>query len=89
LAILIIPFVYALLAKSKKVFILLILFTTQILYSIYVGGDAWEFFGGANRYVAIAMPLFFISLISAIYAVKKIVKKQFPTDTGKYSIVEI
>jgi len=32
----------------------------QIAYSIWVGGDAWEWWGGANRYVAIVMPLFFI-----------------------------
>jgi hypothetical protein len=32
----------------------------QIIYSIYVGGDAWEFWGGSNRYVSVAMPLFFV-----------------------------
>ncbi len=32
----------------------------QILYSIWVGGDAWEWWGGSNRYISIAMPLFFI-----------------------------
>lgn len=33
---------------------------TQVVYSLYVGGDAWEWWGGSNRYVSIAMPLFFI-----------------------------
>jgi hypothetical protein len=89
LAILVIPFVYVFLAKNKKAFILVILFTTQILYSIYVGGDAWEFFGGANRYIAIAMPLFFVCLISAVYAVRKIVMKENSIYAGKYSSVEI
>lgn len=32
----------------------------QLLYSIYVGGDAWEWWGGCNRYVAAVMPLFMI-----------------------------
>jgi hypothetical protein len=32
----------------------------QLAYSIYVGGDAWESWGGANRYICIAMPAFFI-----------------------------
>jgi hypothetical protein len=29
----------------------------QLAYSAYVGGDAWEFMGYANRYVALALPL--------------------------------
>jgi hypothetical protein len=29
-------------------------------YSVYVGGDAWENHGGANRYIALAMPVFFV-----------------------------
>lgn len=32
----------------------------QLAYSIWVGGDAWEWYGGSNRYVSIAMPLVFI-----------------------------
>ena len=35
-------------------------FLSQVAYSIYVGGDAWEHVGGANRFVAAVMPLFFI-----------------------------
>lgn len=31
-------------------------------YSIWVGGDAWESYGGANRYIAQVMPLFMILL---------------------------
>lgn len=38
----------------------------QLLYSIYVGGDAWEWWGGCNRYVAVAMPLFMILTARAI-----------------------
>ena len=32
----------------------------QVLYSIWVGGDAWEWWRGSNRYISIAMPLFLI-----------------------------
>lgn len=32
----------------------------QFAYSIYVGGDAWEWFGGANRYISVGIPMFFI-----------------------------
>ncbi len=38
------------------------MFLAQSAYSIYVGGDAWEWFGIANRYVSIVMPLFLVLL---------------------------
>lgn len=38
------------------------LFIAQMLYSIYVGGDAWEHYGGTNRYLSAAMPLWFVLL---------------------------
>ena len=34
----------------------------QLAYSVYVGGDAWEHHGGANRFICIVMPLFFCLL---------------------------
>ena len=40
--------------------LLLVALTTQILYSIYVGGDAWEEWGGANRYIVLVMPACFV-----------------------------
>jgi hypothetical protein len=33
-----------------------LLFFGQLAYSVWVGGDAWEEWGGANRYVCVAMP---------------------------------
>ena len=38
----------------------------QLAYSVWVGGDAWEWWGGSNRYVSIAMPLFFIFVSPAL-----------------------
>lgn len=60
----VLPFVYSMLyAKNKKVWFLLYLFLIQFFYSIYVGGDAWEWWGHlANRYICIVIPLFFIVL---------------------------
>jgi hypothetical protein len=43
-----------------KVALLTLMLAAQISYSVYVGGDAWENHGGANRYIVIAMPLYFI-----------------------------
>lgn len=45
--------------------LLLAIFGTQVLYSISIGGDAWEWWGGSNRFIAIAMPLFFICAADA------------------------
>jgi hypothetical protein len=32
----------------------------QVFYSIWVGGDAWESWGGSNRYISIVMPMYFV-----------------------------
>jgi hypothetical protein len=47
--------------RNWKVTLLALVLTGQIAYSVYVGGDAWENHGGANRYIVIAMPLFFVA----------------------------
>src|SRR5437868_14879996 len=38
-----------------------------MLYSVYVGGEVWEYWGGSNRYITIAMPGFFILLSYALF----------------------
>jgi arabinofuranosyltransferase len=43
----------------------------QMAYSVFVGGDAWEDHGGANRYIVIAMPLFFASLVVSVEALRQ------------------
>ncbi len=45
--------------RDWNVTLILAIIAGQLVYSVYVGGDAWEEHGGANRYIAIAMPLFF------------------------------
>lgn len=50
----------------QKTFLLLVwIFLTQVLYHIYVGGDAWESWG--SRYITIVMPIFFLLLCTGIY----------------------
>jgi hypothetical protein len=56
--------------RDWKVTLPLAVLLGQLLYSVYVGGDAWEEHGGANRYIAIAMPLFFCSLVIALDALR-------------------
>lgn len=43
----------------------LAVFVAQLGYSAAAGGDAWERWGGANRFVSIAMPLLF-ALVAAV-----------------------
>ncbi|HEX5724534.1 MAG TPA: hypothetical protein VFX98_03660 [Longimicrobiaceae bacterium] len=53
----------------RGVRLLLALFAAQVVYSVYVGGDAWEWWGGANRYIVVAMPLYFVLLAMALRGV--------------------
>lgn len=46
--------------------LLLCVLGAQCLYSIWVGGDAWERWGGANRFICVVMPVFFILLGLAV-----------------------
>jgi len=63
------PLVLLALRPDRYVALLLAVFAGQLAYSAYVGGDAWEWWGGANRYVAVAMPLFFVLLCTAVDAI--------------------
>lgn len=56
-----VPFALLVLRRGdKSLGLLLWVFVGQLGYSVYVGGDAWESWGGANRYVCVAMPCFFV-----------------------------
>jgi hypothetical protein len=57
--------------RDWTVTLLLAVILGQLAYSVYVGGDAWEEHGGANRYIAIAMPLFFASLVITVDALRQ------------------
>jgi hypothetical protein len=45
---------------SPPIALLLALFAGQCAYSVYVGGDAWEWFRYANRYIAPSVPALLI-----------------------------
>ncbi len=51
---------------DKTTWLLFVLLAGQAAYSIYVGGDAWEHKGGANRFIALAMPLFFLLFVQVV-----------------------
>ena len=53
--------------RDRRIWLLLWTLAGQIAYSVYVGGDAWEYWGGANRYISIAMPGFFVLCSYALF----------------------
>ena len=61
-----IPFTVLLLRPDRNTGLLLFIFLAQSAYSIYVGGDAWEHKGGANRFISSGMPAFFVLFTLAL-----------------------
>ena len=54
------------LRREGQLPLLMWIFLGQVAYSVYVGGDAWEWWGGANRYIVIAMPLLFLAFTCVV-----------------------
>ncbi len=50
------------LRPERGIVLLVALFSGQVAYSVYTGGDAWEWWGGSNRFLTVAMPLYFVLL---------------------------
>jgi hypothetical protein len=65
-AFLLLPSLLVLVWPESSTLLMLALLAGQAAYSIYVGGDAWEHKGGANRFIAIAMPLFFVLFMQTL-----------------------
>lgn len=55
--------------RKKEIVLILWLFILQSIYSIYVGGDIHEEYGGSNRFISIVMPCFFILFSYSIYLI--------------------
>jgi hypothetical protein len=64
------PFV-TLSRQGRSARLLLFMLVVQLTYSVYVGGDAWEYWGGSNRYISIAMPGFFVALSWSLLALAR------------------
>ena len=52
--------------RDRRRALLLWMVAVQCLYSVFVGGDAWEYWGGSNRYISIAIPGLFVLLSDAL-----------------------
>src|ERR1051326_8084681 len=62
-----------LLRHDKRIWLLFWTVAAQMAYSVYVGGDAWEYWGGSNRYISIAMPGFFVLLSLALFRLSRLI----------------
>ena len=60
-------FTYLVKNRNSTLYAIAALFIAQLCYSSYVGGDAWDWWGGANRYVALAISPFFIVIAASLY----------------------
>lgn len=65
------PILLLLLWPDAPSLLLSALLIGQVAYSVYVGGDAWEHKGGANRFLAIVMPLFFILFVQTLDRIRR------------------
>jgi hypothetical protein len=74
------PFTILFFRRDQAILLMFLVFLSQLAYSVYVGGDAWEHRGGANRYFAMVMPIFFILFVYAADLLRKAVlaKANFP-----------
>ena len=72
---------YALANRSKTIVLILAVISGQVAYSIYVGGDAWEWWGGANRYLCVAMPMLFILVAAGLALLGELLTRATTTVT--------
>ena len=80
------PLTILLFRRDRSVVFMFLVFLGQLAYSIYVGGDAWEHKGGSNRYIAIAMPVFFTLLSFALCLLRDFLVKHLKPGSKRAEI---
>jgi hypothetical protein len=75
----VLPFVLAL-RGDRRIWLLLWALIAQLMYSVYVGGDAWEYWGGSNRYICIAMPGLFVLLSYGLFHIGRLLLRVMSAD---------
>ena len=46
--------------RDRRWLLIALIVIGQLAYSVFVGGDAWEHRGGANRFIALGMPFYWL-----------------------------
>jgi arabinofuranosyltransferase len=72
------------LRRDWRLLLLGMIFGGVLAYSIWVGGDFVEEAGGSNRFISIAMPLFFILLACALDSCASFIASSF-SDLGSFA----
>jgi hypothetical protein len=55
-----------------------LIFGVTLLYNIWIGGDFTDVYGGANRFISVAMPLFFVLLACVLDSFASFLARAFP-----------
>jgi len=71
--------------RSKAVLMVLTIFGMQVVYSIWVGGDAWEYWGLSNRFITPVMPLFFIMFAGSLQSLFELIIQKRKLERSKTS----
>ncbi len=74
------------LKRARPLHLLLLILAAQLAYTIYIGGDSWERFGGSNRFISVQMPLFFCLVALAGVHVFRLVLSSRSTGIGLGSV---
>jgi hypothetical protein len=69
-AVIALPLTVLFFRRDHETLLLTALYAGQMAYSIYVGGDAWEHKGGANRYLATTISAFMILAAYGLWLIK-------------------
>ena len=82
------PLTVFLFKRDKNLALLALIFAGQVAYSTYVGGDAWEHRGGANRFISTAIPLWFALFGIALSYLRQAVQQKLQLSKN-YSIASL
>ncbi|MBT4484220.1 MAG: hypothetical protein HOC71_11160 [Candidatus Latescibacteria bacterium] len=83
---LLLPLIVLLKKNNKHSKLLLLILAGQISYSIYVGGDAWEWYEICNRFIVIVIPLFFIVFSLSVHEISTFIKQVISTGSKPINI---
>jgi arabinofuranosyltransferase len=73
-----IPLAFIIGTRDRYGLLLALVFLSVSAYSVYVGGDAWEHRGGANRFIAVGMPAFFVTFSYTLEQARKAIFDKQP-----------
>jgi arabinofuranosyltransferase len=86
-ALIVLPFVALLIRRDRTRMFLCWLVASQWAYSMYVGGDSWESWGGANRFLSTVLPLYAVLLGDVLARMMAAIAGGLAHDDGANAVV--